>query len=164
MNTKSVNTVEWKKYTGKEEAREGGGGGGRWWQEAIRNSRQKQPTSKSLSNLIGVIESFRLHRHWADEVNTAMKSALTSPPPTPIMMCAITLALIGHSGLDEDKCLGLWWESIAPTGFHSISETKEMFINGMLDITGLESLIIFPTFCQLDHQSDISPMCCIQIL
>lgn len=80
MNTKSVNTVEWKKYTGKEEAREGGGGGGRWWQEAIRNSRQKQPTSKSLSNLIGVIESFRLHRHWADEVNTAMKSALTSPP------------------------------------------------------------------------------------
>lgn len=47
----------------------------RWWQEAIRISKQKQPTSKSLSNLIGVIESFRLLRHWADEVNIAMKSA-----------------------------------------------------------------------------------------
>lgn len=66
-------------------------------------------------------------------------------------MCAITLALIGHSGLDEDKCLGLGWESIAPTGFHSISENKEMLLNGRLDVTGLESLIISQTFCPLDH-------------
>lgn len=72
-------------------------------------------------------------------------------PPPHIMMCAITLALIGHSGLDEDKCLGLGWESIAPTGFHSISERKEMFINGTPDVTGLESLIILWTFCPLDH-------------
>lgn len=35
------------------------GGGGRR-QEVIRNSRQKQPTLKSLSNLIGVIESFQV--------------------------------------------------------------------------------------------------------
>lgn len=66
-------------------------------------------------------------------------------------MCAITLALIGHSGLDEDKCLGLGWGSIAPTGFHSISERKEMFINGTVDVTGLESLIISQTFRPLDH-------------
>lgn len=66
-------------------------------------------------------------------------------------MCAITLALIGHSGLDEDKCLGLGWESITPTGFHSISERKEMFINGAREVTGLESLIISQTFCPLYH-------------
>lgn len=66
-------------------------------------------------------------------------------------MCAITLALIGHSGLDEDKCLGLGLESIATTGFHSISERKEMFLNGMLGLTGLESLIISQTVCALDQ-------------
>lgn len=66
-------------------------------------------------------------------------------------MCAITLALIGHSGLDEDKCLDLGWESIAPTGFHSLSERKEMFENGMQRVIGLESSIVLQTFCPFDH-------------
>lgn len=79
-----------------------------------------------------------------------MKSAFTPQNPH-IMMCAIALALIGHSGLEEDKCLGLRWESTAPTGFHSISERKEMFTNGTLAVTGLECLIISQTFCPLDH-------------
>lgn len=56
--------VEWKKI-GRHGGKKGGKEeeDGRRWQEAIRNTRQKQPTSKSLSNLIGVIESFRLLRH-----------------------------------------------------------------------------------------------------
>lgn len=61
-------------------------------------------------------------------------------------MSAITLALIGHSGLDEDKCLGLGWESVEPTGFHVISERDGMFRNGsnwfrvFKHITGLLSI------------------------
>lgn len=62
------------------------------------------------------------------------------------MICAITLALIGHSGLDEDKCLGLGWKSFAAAGFRSISERKEMFINGMLDISG---------FREFNHLADL---------
>lgn len=58
------------------------------------------------------------------------------------MMCAITLTLIGHFGLDEDKCLGLGCGGITPAGFHSVSERKNIFINGILDVTGLSSLII----------------------
>lgn len=72
-------------------------------------------------------------------------------PPPHIITWAITLTLIGHSELDEDKCLGQGWESITPTGFRSISERKEIFINAMLDVTGLESLIISQTFCTWDH-------------
>lgn len=63
------------------------------------------------------------------------------------MICAITLALIGLSGLDEDKCLGSERESVAPTG----SERKAMSTNGTPDVTGLESLIFSQTFCPLDH-------------
>ncbi len=82
-----MNTQSWQQCAVEKVDRqwgsEGGGVGGRRWQEAIRNPRQRQPTSKSLSNLIGVIESFRFLRHWAVEVNTAMKSALTPSPKPP---------------------------------------------------------------------------------
>lgn len=66
-------------------------------------------------------------------------------------MCAITLALIGHSGLDEDKCLSSGWESITPTGLHPTLERREVLINGTPDVTGLESSIISQTFCPPDH-------------
>lgn len=77
MNAKSWQQRGKGKKGGREEGREEEDG-----LKKIRNWRQTQPTSKSLSNLIGVIESFWLLRHWADVVNTAMKSALTLPRPT----------------------------------------------------------------------------------
>lgn len=105
-----------------------------------------EPTSKSLSNLIGVIESFRLLHHWAYKVNKVMKSAPN------IMMWAITLALIGHSGLDEDKCLGLGREKhCTNTVSFYLWERRETLTDETLDVIGLESSIIFQTFCAGNH-------------
>lgn len=52
------------------------------------------------------------------------------------MMCAIALALIGQSRLDEDKCLGLERERERQT-FRSISDGREMRMNGWRDVTAL---------------------------
>lgn len=61
-------------------------------------------------------------------------------------MCAVALALIGQSGLDEDKCLGSERERQT---FRSISAGREMQINGWPDVTAL-NLVVAGTFgCQL---------------
>lgn len=56
-------------------------------------------------------------------------------------MCAVALALIGQSGLDEDKCLGSERERQT---FRSISDGeggREMQISGWPDATALKLMV-----------------------
>lgn len=78
-----------------------------------------------------------------------MKSAAAlTPPPTHthtgIMMCAITLTLLGHFGLDEDKCCGLG-EKEGESLHQQVFQRKNDSYKWILDGTNLHALIISQT-------------------
>ena len=87
-----------------------------------------------------------------------MKSAFThQTPPTPPHPSHNDVC----NHISSYWTLWAWWRQMFGLGmgerctnrlFHSISGRQEMFINGTAAVTGLESLIVSQTFCQLDQE------------
>lgn len=157
MNYTSRQTRRSVEKTDREQVGKEGGGRreeGRWKMEG---SDKTLLTSKSLSNLIGVIESFQLLRHWADEVNTAMKS-----PPSSSHQQAKPTHNDAPNRISSYWTLHARWRQMSGLGNRTNSRSCSVWekersrrcravINGLLDATssGFNHLsVIFPSNSQ----------------